>query len=115
MNGDSASNQNPSYSLFEAMPLLGLLLEKKTMALCNHEILGKSDAVWRHVTVYDAAEPFHVLHMDPMSDDLVSNQIPSPYLSSHSKPCHIFACSWQKHWHFATKKSWAKVMLFGDM
>ena len=69
MSGDSVSNQNPSYSLFEAMPYLGLLLEKKTMAHCNQEILGKSDAVWRSVTVYDATEPFHVLHMDPGSNE----------------------------------------------
>jgi hypothetical protein len=52
------------------------------MALCTfNEILCKSDAVWRNVTVYDdAAEPLHVLHMDPMNDDSESNQIMSPSL-----------------------------------
>ncbi len=39
------------------------------------QILGKADAVWRHVTVQDAAEPFHVLHMCPMSDDAVPNHL----------------------------------------
>ena len=32
------------------------------------QIFGKTDAVWRHVAAQDAAEPFHVLHMCPMSD-----------------------------------------------
>jgi hypothetical protein len=52
----------------------------KTLALCNQEILGKSDAVWRYVTVYDDADQFHVVHLDPMSGDSVSNQNPSPSL-----------------------------------
>ena len=44
------------------------------------QILGKTDAVWRRVTIQDAAEPFNVLHMGPMSDDAVLNQLPSPLL-----------------------------------
>ena len=44
------------------------------------QILGKTDAVWRHVTIQDAAEPFNVLHMCPMSDDAVSNQLLSLHL-----------------------------------
>jgi hypothetical protein len=82
MNGDSVSNQNPSLYLFQlqAMPHFCLPLVKvEAIAHCNQEILGKSDAVWRHMTVYDdAAEPLHVLHMDTMSDESVSNQIMSP-------------------------------------
>jgi hypothetical protein len=70
MNDDSVSNQIPSLYLFpfQAMPLSGLPLNR-TMALCNKEILGKSDAVWRHVTVYDDGEPYYALHMGPASDD----------------------------------------------
>jgi hypothetical protein len=66
------------------------------------------------MTVYDAAEPFNILQMDTMSNELVSNQIMSPSCFQY-QAMPFFACSWQKHWHFATKKSWAKVMLFGDM
>jgi hypothetical protein len=39
------------------------------------QILGRIDAVWGNVEEHDAAEPFHVLHMGPMSDDAVSNQL----------------------------------------
>jgi hypothetical protein len=69
-HGHDHQNQILSPSLFQAMPVSGLpLVITKTLALSNQEILGKSDAVWRSVTVYDAAEPFHVLHMDPGSND----------------------------------------------
>ena len=44
------------------------------------QILGKIDAVWRHVAIEDAAEPFNILHMCPMSDDAVPNLPLSPYL-----------------------------------
>ena len=46
------------------------------------QLLGKTDAVWRHVAIQDAAEPFNfnVLHMDPMNDDAVSNQLLGPHL-----------------------------------
>jgi hypothetical protein len=42
--------------------------------------LGSTDDVQRQLAIYDdaAAEPFHVLHMGPMSDDAVSNQLLSP-------------------------------------
>jgi hypothetical protein len=70
MNGDSVSNQIPSPSLF---PLTShatfRAANEKTMALFNQEISGKSDAAWRPVTIYDAAEQFHVVHLDPLSDD----------------------------------------------
>ena len=75
------------------------------------QILGKTDAVWSHVTMRDAAEPFNVLLMCPMSDDAVSNQLLSPHLcvamplfglrlAESSAPCLKF---------------WAKLMLFGGM
>lgn len=41
--------------------------------------LKQTDVVWRHVTEY-AAESFHVLHMDSMSDDALLNQLLSPHL-----------------------------------
>jgi hypothetical protein len=40
----------------------------------------KTDAILRHVTECNAAEPFHAFHMGPMSDDAVSNQLLSPHL-----------------------------------
>jgi hypothetical protein len=52
----------PSHATFRAA-------NEKTMAHFNQEILGESDAVWRLVTIHDASEHFHVLHLDPMSDD----------------------------------------------
>jgi hypothetical protein len=48
------------------------------------QILSKTDAVWRHVTGYDAAESFHVFYMDQMSDDAqcqTSSWVPSCVLS----------------------------------
>jgi hypothetical protein len=54
--------------LCPAMPFLGPGWAK-SFAHCNQN-WGKTDAVWRHVTEYDAAESFHVLHMGPMSDDI---------------------------------------------
>ena len=50
------------------------------------QILGKTGAVWRHVTECDAAEPFHVLHMDPMSDVSMCNQLLVAHL------CHPMLC-----------------------
>jgi hypothetical protein len=61
--------------------------------------------------LYDAAESFHVLHMDPMSDDAVSNQLLSPHLCP-SMP--LFGPGWAKVWHIAAKTQ-AKLMLFGGM
>jgi hypothetical protein len=39
------------------------------------QLLGKADAVWRHVKEDDAAKPFHVLHMGSVSDDSMSIQL----------------------------------------
>jgi hypothetical protein len=64
---DAVPNQLPNPHPCQAMQPFGLRLAQ----ICSHchPILGKADAVWRHVTAYDAAEPLHVLHMDQMSDD----------------------------------------------
>jgi hypothetical protein len=64
----------------------------------------KTDAVWKHVTGYDtdAAEPFHVFHMDQMRDDAaVSNQFPRALLCQ-AKPCHFFGLGWQQFVHFTS-------------
>jgi hypothetical protein len=61
------------------MPLLGPQQAKHSFALCR-QLSSKTDAVWMHVTEYDDAESFHVLHMGPMSDDAVPNQLLSPHL-----------------------------------
>jgi hypothetical protein len=68
------------------MPFL-LLGQAKSLVL-RHQLLNKNkkDAVWRHVTEYDAAESFHVLHMGPMSDDAVSNQLLSSNLCLLAMP-----------------------------
>ena len=68
----------PSHATF------GAEMGKKLGALW--QILGKTDAVWRHVTIQDVAEPFHVIHMGPMSDDAVSNQLLSPHLCLAAPP-----------------------------
>jgi hypothetical protein len=60
---DSESLSVPSHASFRAA-----VGNNKNIGTLN-QILGRSDAVWRSVTVYDAAEPFHVLHMDPGSND----------------------------------------------
>jgi hypothetical protein len=38
-------------------------------------IQAQIDGVFSHDSLSDAAEPFHVLHMDSMSDDSMSNQL----------------------------------------
>jgi hypothetical protein len=50
------------------------------LALCCQLSSIVTDAVWRHVIEYATAESFHVLHMGPMSDDAVPNQLLSPHL-----------------------------------
>jgi hypothetical protein len=76
-----------------------------------HPILGKTDAVWRHVTAYDYAEPFHVHHMDQISYDAESEQLPSPHLC---QAMPLLGSGWHKYIHITTQ-SWAKLMLFGGM
>jgi hypothetical protein len=60
---------------------------------------------------YDAAEPFHVLYMDQMSDDAVSNQLPNPHPCKAMQP---FGLRLPKIGHIATT-SRAKLMLFDGM
>jgi hypothetical protein len=78
MSDDAVPNQLLSPHLCLAIPLFGPQ-QAKTLALCR-QLSSITDAVWRHVTEYDAAESFHVLHMGPMSDDAVPNQLLSPHL-----------------------------------
>ena len=64
----------PGHAIFWAV------IGKEKFGSTLPQILGKTGAVWRHVTECDAAEPFHDLHMGPMSDDAVSNQLLGPHL-----------------------------------
>jgi hypothetical protein len=50
------------------------------------QIQAQIDGVFSHDSLSDAAEPFHVLHMDPMSDDSMSNQLLVAHLC-HCMPC----------------------------
>ena len=59
----------------------------------SQQIWGKSDGGWGHVTTQDA-EQFNVIHMDPMSDDAVSNQLLSLNLCL-AMP--VFGLGWAKH------------------
>jgi hypothetical protein len=74
--------------------------------------LKQTDVVWRHVTEY-AAESFHVLHMDSMSDDALLNQLLSPHLcqvipffEQQSEKENVTLCYHQLS---------SKLMLFGGM
>ncbi len=81
----------------------------KKFAICL-QILGDVDAVLQQLTIYAAAEPFHVLHMGPMSDDAVSNQLLGPHLN---QAMPLFGLPLAKSLHFATE-SWAVLMMFKD-
>ena len=59
----------------------------------------------------DAAEPFHVLHMCPMGDDAVLNQLLSPHLC---QAMPVFGLRVAKS-SAPCLKFWAKLMLFGGM
>jgi hypothetical protein len=50
------------------------------------QIQAQIDGILSHNSLSDAAEPFHVLHMDPMSDDSMSNQLLVAHLC-HCMPC----------------------------
>jgi hypothetical protein len=78
ISDDTVSNQLLGPHLCLAISLFGLQLAKN-LELCPR-IFSKTDAVWRNVTEYDAAEPFHVIHMGPISDDAMSNQLLGPHL-----------------------------------
>jgi hypothetical protein len=51
------------------------------------QIQDKTDGVTSHDTSSVAAEPFHVLHMDPMSDVSMCNQV---LMVAHL--CHPMLC-----------------------
>jgi hypothetical protein len=85
MSDDAVSNQQLlSPHLCQAMLLFVLRLAKSLASFLPTS--WKTDAVWRHVTECNAAEPFHAFHMGPMSDDAVSNQLLNPHLCYYSFP-----------------------------
>ena len=67
MSDDAVPNQLLSSHLCLAYATFWAAIVKKFGTLL--QILGNADAIWRHVTVQDAAEQIHVLHMCPMSND----------------------------------------------
>ena len=56
------------------------------ISLPNTQIQPKIDGISSYDTLSVAAEPFHVLHMDPMSDVSMCNQLLVAHLC-HPKPC----------------------------
>ena len=59
----------PGHAIFWAV------IGKEKFGSTLPQILGKTGAVWRHVTECDAAEPFHDLHMGPMGHVALLNQL----------------------------------------
>jgi hypothetical protein len=53
------------------------MLKDKILFLPSHfpNLQAQIDGFFSHDSLSDAAEPFHVLYMDPMSDDSMSNQL----------------------------------------
>jgi hypothetical protein len=58
------------------------------------KIQSKIDEISSHDTLPVAAEPFHVLHMDPMSDVSMCNQVLVAHLCRHI--CQVLVCSLEK-------------------
>jgi hypothetical protein len=51
------------------------MLKDKILFLPSLTFKPKLMVFFSHDSLSDAAEPFHVLYMDPMSDDSMSNQL----------------------------------------
>jgi hypothetical protein len=67
----------------------------KKFSICYHPIQGLTDAVQRHSTEWDAVAPFHAIHISPMGDVAMSNQLLTPHVDV--SPHHSFlGCCWQK-------------------
>jgi hypothetical protein len=92
MSDDSMCNQLLVAHVCHTMLCFGLQLGK--VWHCASESQAKIDGISIHKISSVAAEPFHVLHMDPMSDDSMCNQL----LVAHvcPTPCFVLSCSWEK-------------------
>jgi hypothetical protein len=112
MTDVSMCNQLLVAHLSHAMPCYGLQLEK--VWHLSPQIKPKIDGISSHDTLSVAAEPLHVLHMDPMSDVYMCNQILVAQHLCHAMPCCFLDCGWEM---FGTchLKSNPKLMAFPAM
>jgi hypothetical protein len=107
MSDVSMCNQLLVAHLCCPMSFLGLLLVVR-LAGVQQKIQAKSGGVSSHNTSSNAAEPFHVLHMDPISDVSMCNQLLVAHLCL---PMLCFGLRLGTVWQVCSKSK-PKLMVF---
>jgi hypothetical protein len=79
------------------------------LASCVGKFQPKIDAVCDHGTISVGAEPFHVIHMSPMSDVVMRNSLLRANLCQANP---IFGLQFAKAWQAASANFSPKLMLF---